>query len=98
MNEFANKGISRISAARLNAEALMKPANTRESSLKLEQVREREALSAKTARLRELRLAKEAADKEAAGPHTLTKSKSAAAATAQVLAFAVRSLRTLRSD
>jgi hypothetical protein len=68
MNEFANKGISRISAARLNAEALMKPANTRESSLKLEQVREREALSAKTARLRELRLAKEAADKEAAGP------------------------------
>jgi hypothetical protein len=66
MNEL--KVISRMSAARRNAEAVMKPTNSHESNLKLEQEREREALSAKTERLRALRLAKEAADKEAAGP------------------------------
>jgi hypothetical protein len=68
MSDLVNKVASRIFAARRNAEALLKPADTRESKLKLEQQRAREALSAKTERLRELRLAKEAADKEAAGP------------------------------
>jgi len=66
MNEF--RVISPMSVARRNAEALMKPTNTRESNLKVEQEREREALAAKTERLRALRLAKEAAEKEAAGP------------------------------
>jgi hypothetical protein len=68
MSDLVNKVASRIFAARRTAEALLKPADTRESKLKLEQQRAREALSAKTERLRELRLAKEAADKEAAGP------------------------------
>jgi len=68
MSDLVNKVASRIFAARRNAEALLKPADTRESKLKLEQQRAREALSAKTERLRALRLAKEAADKEAAGP------------------------------
>ncbi len=38
----------------------------RDSNLKLEQSRGREAMAAKTERLRELRLAKEAEDREAA--------------------------------
>jgi len=41
---------------------LMKPTNTREISLKLQLEREREAMAVKTERLRELRLAKEAAE------------------------------------
>jgi hypothetical protein len=73
MNDLVNKVASRIFAARRNAEALMKPTDTRESSLRLEQQRAREALSAKTERLRALRLAKEAADKEAAGPSPVRK-------------------------
>jgi hypothetical protein len=73
MSDLVNKVASRIFAARRNAEALLKPADTRESKLKLEQQRAREALSAKTERLRELRLAKEAADKEAAGPAPVRK-------------------------
>jgi hypothetical protein len=52
----------RISAARRNAEALLSSAQKRESDFKLEQERAREAMALKTARLRELRLAKEAAD------------------------------------
>jgi hypothetical protein len=55
MNDLVNKVASRIFAARRNAEALMKSADTRESKLKLEQQRAREALSAKTERLRALR-------------------------------------------
>jgi len=51
-----------MTAARRNAEALMKPTNTREISLKLQLEREREAMAVKTERLRELRLAKEAAE------------------------------------
>jgi len=46
----------------------MKPINTRETNLKIEQERAGEAMAAKTERLRELRLAKEAADTEATGP------------------------------
>ena len=57
---------SRVSAARRNAEALLDRTTKKEESFKLEQEREYEAMVAKTARLRELRLAKEAADKEAA--------------------------------
>jgi hypothetical protein len=52
----------RVSAARHNAEALLTKAQKRESDFKIEQGREQEAMALKTARLRELRLAKEAAD------------------------------------
>ena len=52
-----------MSSARRNAEALLNQSKKREASFKWEQEREYEAMVAKTARLRELRLAKEAADK-----------------------------------
>jgi len=55
----------RISAARRNAEAVLSSAQKRVSDFKLEQERAREAMTFKTARLRELRLAKEAADRSA---------------------------------
>jgi hypothetical protein len=57
-----SKPTSGVSAARRNAEALLNKTKKRESDFKLEQQRENEALAMKTARLRELRLAKEAAD------------------------------------
>ena len=57
---------TRISAARRNAEALLSRSKTQESTLKLEQEREHDAMGEKTARLRALRLAKEEADREAA--------------------------------
>jgi hypothetical protein len=57
---------TRISAARRNAEAMLNQSKKRESSFKLDQEREHDALVQKTARLRELRLAKEAADRETA--------------------------------
>ncbi|HMK40448.1 MAG: hypothetical protein ACRECI_13895 [Methyloceanibacter sp.] len=60
-----SKPTSGVSAARRNAEALLNQTKKRESDFKLEQERESEALSLKTARLRELRLAKEAADRSA---------------------------------
>jgi hypothetical protein len=74
MNDL-DKVVSRMTAARRNAEALMAPINTRETSLKLQQERERDAMAAKTERLRELRLAKELADREAAGPAPARKPK-----------------------
>jgi len=52
-----------FSTARRSAEALLNQSKKREASFKWEQEREYEAMVAKTARLRELRLAKEAADK-----------------------------------
>ena len=55
---------SRHSAARRNAEALLSKAQKREQTFKLEQERESEAVALKTARLRELRLAKEAEDEK----------------------------------
>jgi hypothetical protein len=55
-----------MSSARRNAEALLNQSKKREASFKWEQEREYEAMLSKTAHLRELRLAKEAADKEAA--------------------------------
>jgi hypothetical protein len=55
---------SRHSVARRNAEALMNKTQKREENFKLEQERERAAIALKTARLRELRLAKEAEGKE----------------------------------
>jgi hypothetical protein len=55
---------SRQSAARRNAEALMDRAQKREENFKLEQERQQAAIALKTARLRELRLAKEAEDKK----------------------------------
>ena len=60
-----SKPPSGISAARRNAEALLNKTQKRESDFKLEQQRENEALALKTARLRELRLAKEAAEQSA---------------------------------
>ena len=69
MDAPGNKAVLRMTAARRNAEALMKPTNTREEiSLKLQQERGRE-------RLRELRLAKEAADREVTGPAPKRKPK-----------------------
>jgi hypothetical protein len=68
MNDLTDNVASRMTAARRNAEALMKPTATPEVRLKLQQEQEREAMAAKTARLRELRLARDAAEKEAAGP------------------------------
>ena len=56
----------RVSAARRNAEALLDQSSKKEEGFKLEQRREQEELAMKTARLRALRLAKEAADQEAA--------------------------------
>jgi hypothetical protein len=53
----------RVSAARRNAEALLDQSTKK--GFKLEQRREQEELAMKTARLRALRLAKEAADQEA---------------------------------
>ena len=61
-----SKSTSRLSATRRNAEVMLDKSTRRVDTLKLEQEREHEALSLKTARLRELRLAKEAAEKEAA--------------------------------
>jgi hypothetical protein len=66
---------TRISAARRNAEALLSRKTTQESSLKLEQERERDAMVEKTARLRALRLAKEEADREAAAAAPASRSK-----------------------
>ena len=65
-----NKFSSGSSSARRNAEALLNKSQKREASFKLEQAQEHEAMALKTARLRELRLAKEAADKklEASAP------------------------------
>jgi hypothetical protein len=59
-----SKPSSRASAARRNAEALLSKAQKREQTFKLDQEREHEAMMLKTARLRELRLAKEAAESE----------------------------------
>src|SRR5262249_48964079 len=61
-----SRNSSSMSAARRNAEALLNQSMKRETSFKLEQEQEYEAMVSKTAHLRELRLAKEAADKEAA--------------------------------
>jgi hypothetical protein len=55
----------RISNARRNAETVLSSVQKRESDFKREQEHAREAMALKTARLRELRLAKEAADRSA---------------------------------
>jgi len=59
-----SKPSSRASAARRNAEALLSKAQKSEQTFKLDQEREHEAMMLKTARLRELRLAKEAEDEK----------------------------------
>lgn len=68
----------RSSAPRRNAEVALGRAQKREASFKLEQERDYEAMTLKTARLRELRLAKEAADKaaEASAPPAAQSAKS----------------------
>jgi len=55
---------SRMSAARRNAETILSQSQKRQESFKLEQKLANDAMAEKTVRLRELRLAKEAADKE----------------------------------
>ena len=62
MNRFP----PRVSAARRNAEAMLNETKKKEQNFKQEQERERDALALKSARLRDLRLAKEAADRVAA--------------------------------
>ncbi|MGA9442825.1 MAG: hypothetical protein WBV18_05310 [Methyloceanibacter sp.] len=57
---------SRMTAAKRSAEAIRSQSRQRHESFMRDQEREREATSVKTARLRELRLAKEAAEKKAA--------------------------------
>ena len=66
MDDFNEKGMS---PARRLAESMLRAA-VEEYSFNREQERQREAMAAKTARLRELRLAKEAAerDKESSKP------------------------------
>jgi hypothetical protein len=54
------------SSARRSAEALLNQSKRREADFKWEQERAYEAMVSKTARLRELRLAKEATDRETA--------------------------------
>lgn len=61
-----NKFPSRVSAARRNAETLLRQSRKQDSTFQVEQERVQQATSLKTARLRELRLAKEAEDKAAA--------------------------------
>jgi hypothetical protein len=63
---------TRISAARRNAEALLSRGKKQDSTLKIEQERERDVMVEKMARLRALRLAKEAADREAAAAAAAT--------------------------
>jgi hypothetical protein len=72
-----SKPTSGVSAARRNAEALLNKTQKRELDFKIEQQRENEALALKTARLRELRLAKEAAEQSvaAANPSPAKRSK-----------------------
>lgn len=62
MNNFT----TRISAARRNAENMLNKSRKQDLSQKGDQERQQQALSEKTARLRELRLAKEAEDRSAA--------------------------------
>jgi hypothetical protein len=62
MNRFP----PRVSAARRNAEAMLNKTKKKEQNFKQEQERERDALALKSARLRDLRLAKEAADRAVA--------------------------------
>ena len=65
-------------SARRNAEAMLNQSRTRESNFMQEQAREHDAMVEKTARLRALRLAKEAEDLEAAAlaPAPARRSKS----------------------
>ncbi len=57
---------SRMSAAWRRAEMVLNQSQTRQDTFRQEQKRAHDAMVEKTARLRDLRLAKEAADKEAA--------------------------------
>jgi hypothetical protein len=65
MDDFIHKVSSRMSGFRRRAESMMTTRPTPESSLKQEQERKRQAMAAKMERLRELRLVKEAAEREA---------------------------------
>jgi hypothetical protein len=69
--------ISFSSSVRRSADALLNQSKRREADFKRDQEREYEAMVSKTARLRELRLAKEAADKKAAAltPHARSKGR-----------------------
>ena len=68
---------SRMSAARRRAEMVLNQSQTRQDTFRQEQKRAHDAMVKKTARLRELRLAKEVADKEAAASDLSTPKKQA---------------------
>jgi hypothetical protein len=74
MDDFTARVSSRMSEFRRHAESLMARPNT-DSTLKQEQERKRQAVTAKTERLRKRRLAKEAAEKEASGPKAVRRQK-----------------------
>jgi hypothetical protein len=76
MNYLVDQVSSRMSAARRKAESLMpsRPPKIAASALKQELEQARQAMAAKTERLRDLRLAKEAAEK-AVGPIPVQKQK-----------------------
>jgi len=71
MDDFNKQGMS---AARRRAESIIRTALD-EFSLKREQEKQREAMAAKTACLRELRLAKEAAEQKAERPKHVRQQK-----------------------
>ena len=69
MSKFSSRG----PLSRRNAEALLNKSQKREANFKLDQEREYEAMVLKTTRLRELRLAKEAAEATSEAPETAAK-------------------------
>ena len=71
MDDFTSHGMS---PARCRAESLLRT-ELHEFSLRKEQERKQEMMAAKTARLRELRLAKEAAEKRAERPKSVRRQK-----------------------
>jgi len=72
-----------MSSARRNAETILNQSRKRQESFKLEQQQAQEATMQKTARLRELRLAKEAAEAEAAAAAPAPRKRAKARASKQ---------------
>jgi hypothetical protein len=75
MTTLGEKVLARMSSARRNAESLSPSKKEPASTLKAEQEQDRLAMSAKIARLREARLAKEAEGREAIVVSTKPKAK-----------------------
>jgi len=75
MDAPGNKAVSRMTAARRNAEALMNSTNNARDKSEASAGARARGMAAKTERLRELRLGKEAADREVTGPAPKRKPK-----------------------